>query len=52
MNTALTRGRAEAVVTATGMETSVGAIAEMLATGEEPQTPCSGSSTPWASGWP
>lgn len=39
MNTALTRGRAEAVVTATGMETSVGAIAEMLATGEEPQTP-------------
>lgn len=39
MNTALTRGRAEAVVTATGMETSVGAIAEMLASGEEPQTP-------------
>ncbi|WP_121250824.1 cation-translocating P-type ATPase [Nocardioides ferulae] len=39
MNTALTRGRAEAVVTATGMQTSVGAIAEMLSSGEEPQTP-------------
>ncbi|MCY7399558.1 MAG: HAD-IC family P-type ATPase, partial [Nocardioides sp.] len=39
MNTALTRGRAEAIVTSTGMQTSVGAIAEMLATGEEPQTP-------------
>ena len=39
MNSALTRGRAEAVVTATGMGTAVGAIAEMLATGEEPKTP-------------
>ncbi len=39
MNTALTRGRAEGIVTSTGMQTSVGAIADMLATGEEPQTP-------------
>ena len=39
MNTALTRGRAEIVVTSTGMSTAVGAIAEMLAEGEEPKTP-------------
>ncbi|MGL4176566.1 MAG: calcium-translocating P-type ATPase, PMCA-type [Dermatophilaceae bacterium] len=39
MNTALTRGRAEAVVTSTGTGTAVGAIAEMLASGEEPPTP-------------
>ena len=39
MNTALTRGRAEVVVTETGMDTAVGAIAEMLASGDEPPTP-------------
>lgn len=39
MNTTLTRGRAELVVTATGMSTEVGAIADMLARGAEPKTP-------------
>ena len=39
MNTALTRGRAEMVVTASGMNTAVGTIAEMLAEAEEPKTP-------------
>ena len=39
MNTALTRGRAEVVVTATGMNTEVGGIAELLAAGKEPPSP-------------
>ncbi|WP_405525913.1 HAD-IC family P-type ATPase [Streptomyces canus] len=39
MNTALTRGRAEMIVTATGMGTEVGAIAEALRTGVEPPSP-------------
>ncbi|MFF7452287.1 MULTISPECIES: HAD-IC family P-type ATPase [unclassified Streptomyces] len=39
MNTALTRGRAEMIVTATGMRTEVGAIAEALRTGTEPSSP-------------
>ncbi|UOX99980.1 cation-translocating P-type ATPase [Blastococcus sp. PRF04-17] len=39
MNTALTRGRAELLVTATGMRTAVGAIAELLRSGEEPKSP-------------
>jgi Ca2+-transporting ATPase len=39
MNTALTRGRAEMIVTATGMRTEVGAIAEALRTGSEPPSP-------------
>ncbi|NBM15737.1 cation-translocating P-type ATPase [Streptomyces sp. GC420] len=39
MNTALTRGRAEMVVTATGMRTEVGAIAEALRTGAQPPSP-------------
>ncbi|QFQ95068.1 HAD-IC family P-type ATPase [Streptomyces phaeolivaceus] len=39
MNTALTRGRAEMLVTATGMRTEVGAIAEALRTGTEPPSP-------------
>ncbi|MEU3086199.1 cation-translocating P-type ATPase [Streptomyces massasporeus] len=39
MNTALTRGRAEMIVTATGMGTQVGAIAEALRTGTEPPSP-------------
>lgn len=39
MNTALTRGRAEMVVTATGMQTELGAIAELLNTGHEPPSP-------------
>ncbi|MFC6798258.1 cation-translocating P-type ATPase [Haladaptatus sp. DYSN1] len=37
--TTVTRGRAEAVVVATGMETEVGQIAGSLATAVEPQTP-------------
>jgi len=39
MNTALTRGRAEMIVTATGMRTEVGAIAEALRTDAEPSSP-------------
>ncbi|MFD5255910.1 cation-translocating P-type ATPase [Streptomyces bobili] len=39
MTTALTRGRAEMIVTATGMRTEVGAIAEALRTGAEPPSP-------------
>ncbi|MGW7355173.1 cation-translocating P-type ATPase [Streptomyces sp. NPDC054802] len=39
MNTALTRGRAEMIVTATGDRTEVGAIAEALRTGAEPPSP-------------
>ncbi|GEP38330.1 ATPase [Nocardioides psychrotolerans] len=39
VNTALTRGRAELVVTAIGMRTEVGAIALMLEQGEVPKTP-------------
>ena len=39
MNTSLTRGRAELVVTATGMRTEVGAIAGLLQGGEQPKTP-------------
>jgi len=39
MNTALTRGRAEIIVTATGMDTELGAIAHALRTGAEPPSP-------------
>ncbi|CAL9649143.1 cation-translocating P-type ATPase [Streptomyces sp. enrichment culture] len=39
MNTALTRGRAEMIVTATGMRTEVGAIADELRTGGDPPSP-------------
>ncbi|MEV5909029.1 HAD-IC family P-type ATPase [Streptomyces chartreusis] len=39
MNTAVTRGRAEMIVTATGMRTELGAIAEALRTGPEPASP-------------
>ncbi|MEU6379780.1 cation-translocating P-type ATPase [Streptomyces sp. NPDC046909] len=39
MNTALTRGRAEMIVTATGMGTELGAIADALRTGTEPPSP-------------
>ncbi|MFC8348435.1 cation-translocating P-type ATPase [Streptomyces sp. NPDC057280] len=39
MNTAVTRGRAEMIVTATGMRTQLGAIAEALRTGPEPASP-------------
>ena len=39
MSTTLTRGRAELLVTASGMSTEVGAIAGMLATSVEPKNP-------------
>ncbi|MBN3932091.1 cation-translocating P-type ATPase [Streptomyces verrucosisporus] len=39
MNTALTRGRAEMIVTATGMRTEVGRIAAALRAGTEPPSP-------------
>ncbi|MBC9713907.1 HAD-IC family P-type ATPase [Streptomyces sp. TRM66268-LWL] len=39
MNTALTRGRAEMIVTATGMRTELGTIAEALRTSTEPASP-------------
>jgi P-type Ca2+ transporter type 2C len=39
MNTTLTRGRAELVVTATGMATAVGGIAGMLQRSAEPESP-------------
>ncbi|MFI9025177.1 cation-translocating P-type ATPase [Streptomyces sp. NPDC053560] len=39
MNTVLTRGRAEMIVTGTGMHTEIGAIAEALRTGAEPRSP-------------
>ncbi|RKZ43452.1 MAG: hypothetical protein DRQ58_12580, partial [Gammaproteobacteria bacterium] len=39
MNTTVTRGRAEMVVTATGMETEMGCLAGMLAEAEEVSTP-------------
>ncbi|WP_244928470.1 HAD-IC family P-type ATPase [Nocardioides sp. W7] len=39
MNTAVTRGRGELIVTATGMETEIGHIAELLASTEVSKTP-------------
>jgi P-type Ca2+ transporter type 2C len=39
MNTAVTRGRGEFIVTATGMETEIGHIADMLATTKAEKTP-------------
>jgi Ca2+-transporting ATPase len=39
MNTTVTRGRGELVVTATGMETQIGQIAEMLATTDSEPSP-------------
>src|SRR5512134_2088078 len=39
MNTSVTRGRGEMVVTATGMETEIGHIANLLATTEAEKTP-------------
>jgi Ca2+-transporting ATPase len=39
MNTAVTRGRGEYVVTATGMDTEIGHIADMLANTEADKTP-------------
>ncbi len=39
MNTMLTRGRAELIVTATGTHTEMGRLSEELATTEEPPTP-------------
>src|SRR5574343_169661 len=39
MNTVISRGRLEAVVTATGMATEMGRLAGLLAQAEETQTP-------------
>lgn len=39
MNTVVTRGRAELLVTATGMATQMGRLAGMIAAAEEPETP-------------
>jgi P-type Ca2+ transporter type 2C len=39
MNTAVTRGRGEMIVTATGMDTEIGHIADMLANTEASKTP-------------
>ena len=39
MNTVLTRGRAELLVTATGMSTEMGKLAGMIATAKESETP-------------
>jgi P-type Ca2+ transporter type 2C len=39
MNTCITRGRGECVVTATGMHTQIGQIAKMMETAEAPMTP-------------
>lgn len=39
MNTVLTRGRAELLVTATGMRTEMGKLASMIASAEESETP-------------
>ncbi len=39
MNTSVTRGRAEMIVTGTGMDTEIGHIAHMLATTEADKTP-------------
>ncbi|HEX5366673.1 MAG TPA: HAD-IC family P-type ATPase, partial [Acidimicrobiales bacterium] len=39
MNTVVTRGRAEAVVTATGAATEIGRVAELIRTTDDPGTP-------------
>lgn len=39
MNTVITRGRAELLVTATGMNTEMGKLADMIANAEEGETP-------------
>ncbi len=39
MNTVVTRGRAELLLTATGMATEMGKLAGMIATAEEPESP-------------
>ena len=53
MNTTVVRGRAELVVTATGMGTEMGKVAELLGGGRARGRPrCSASSTGWASAWP
>ena len=45
MNTTVTRGRGEMVVTATGMATEIGQIAGMLSDVQPEKTPLSASST-------
>jgi Ca2+-transporting ATPase len=48
MNTVVTRGRAEMLVTATGMATEMGKLAGMIGRHPESATPLQSSSTPWA----
>ena len=45
MNTSVTRGRGEMIVTTTGMGTEMGHIADLLNKTESDKTPCRSSST-------
>jgi Ca2+-transporting ATPase len=46
--TVITRGRAEAVVTATGADSALGAVVRLLDERRSPLTPCSAGSPAWA----
>ena len=53
MNTSVTRGRAEVLITTTGMQTEVGHIANMLQTTKAEKTPAAAAiGQADASGWP
>jgi len=51
MNTVVTRGRLELLVTATGMATEMGRLTGMLEAAEPGPRPCKSSSTAWAAVW-
>ena len=51
MNTVVTRGRGEVLVTTTGMDTEVGRIAGLLDAAERGTRRCRSSCTPWVGGW-